>query len=206
MFTNLILALSLVFLGSRSALAVSSKTLNKGTKQVKSFLEDSKYKNEIRVHKYCRTDKTPLVFNCRELHLYVDKETGELDKNMFTMIFVESGERQVAGAAYFLRKKNGSYKAFTDDVFDNDVQMTNFMPNNNSLKVEFDNGGFPTIYKFDFPILGPKGVPIVDKSLWSEFVAFSKKTCVIVGPFVDSSDPDDVKTFDQKISYQALRF
>ncbi|MEM7646107.1 MAG: hypothetical protein AAF203_04285 [Pseudomonadota bacterium] len=95
---------------------------------------------------YCQVGK----FNCRSVVFFKNKMTGDPVKS-FEDRFVSSEKisgltataRSVASRAFFIEQPNGRFNTYVQDIFKNEIEITQVLPQNQNIRVRFDNEGFP---------------------------------------------------------------
>lgn len=170
---------SIIILSILISKVALSATFSQETEEVRRRLGQSK---EIR-YNYCIEG----TLTCRTLVLLSDKRTDR-PLDMFYNNFVSS-ERAVALSGYFLKNVNrSSYRAYTDSLFDGQVNIDTINDWDKSIRVTFDRKGFPTLHNLNLKNLGTTLYTIAE-------LKFNQEASTIRGIRYDSSNPN----FSEKV-------
>ena len=131
---------------------------------------------EIR-YNYC-IDRT---LTCRSLVALVKKGTS-IPVNMIYNSFF-SAERRVAITGYFLKNRNGSFRAYSDSTFDGKINIDTVNEWDKRIRVTFDSDGFPTLHDLYLRTLGTTKYSIATLS-------YSKNRSMVKGTTYDSANPN----------------
>ncbi|GEM_PF-5956502 len=88
----------------------------------------------------------------RLLYILKDRFTGKVVKDFIQVTFKESTKQ--AATVYFIKKPNGRFKTYFNNVFDGTDRVTGLVPENQNTKIKFDKHHLPTIPLIRFLVLG----------------------------------------------------
>lgn len=121
------------------------------------------------------------TMTCRSLVQLRDKVTAKAVPSFYDNFF--STERFVASTGYFLQNEDGTFRAFLDETFDGQVNISLVEEENQSLVITYDSDYFPTIHNVIFKRLGTTMYAELD-------VVYAPTHATLVGTMYDSENPD----------------
>lgn len=155
------------------SLNILAASYDNETLEITQRLTDAR---EIRFN-YCISG----TLTCRTLVLLKNKQTNETLNLFYNNFF--SSERAVALTGYFLRNESGTYRAYSDGIFDGKIKVDTVNDWDKNINITFDDKGFPTAHGLNLKTLGTSKYAIAD-------LTFNETECTLKGIRYDYDDPN----------------